>query len=431
MGTATGLRPWTERLRSETATTPGRLRVVMVIVVAALVGGGLVAAGAANARRDAAEAVASRDEPVLVQAEGLYASLSDADATAAATFLVGGPESQARRERYLSDLQRASLELTALSARAQDSPSAARAIAAIAAALPVYSGLVEAARANNRQGFPVGAAYLRQASELMRARILVAAGQLYRAQARRLGDHQAAATRWGGLASALIAIVFALIVLIGAQVSLARRTRRVLNARLLAATAVVVVLGGWLTIAMVLSGNAGVRAQRMGSDSVQVLSAARILALRAQADESLALVARGGGDQYLSDFDAVARKLDGRTGLLAHVARLERRTGSDASVGPLIAGWRRFLASHERVKTLQQRGTFAAAIRTAVGPPAPADSVNREFDARIAAAQRRFERSAGDATSALAGVTLGSTLLVALAAGLAMAGLQQRINEYR
>ena len=45
----------------------------------------------------------------------------------------------------------------------------------------------------------------------------------------------------------------------------------------------------------------------MGSDSVQVLSAARILALRAQADESLALVARGGGDQYLTDFDAVAR----------------------------------------------------------------------------------------------------------------------------
>ena len=80
---------------------------------------------------------------------------------------------------------------------------------------------------------------------------------------------------------------------------------------------------------MVRAGNAGVTAQRMGSDSVQVLSAARILALRAQADESLALVARGGGDQYLTDFDAVARKLDPRRGLLADAARLERRTGTD------------------------------------------------------------------------------------------------------
>src|SRR4051812_22951960 len=102
MGTATRLRPSTEWLRRETATTPGRLRAVMAIVVAALIGAGLVAVGATNARRSAAEAVASRDEPVMVQAEEVYAWLSDADATAAATFLVA--ESQARRQRYLSDL---------------------------------------------------------------------------------------------------------------------------------------------------------------------------------------------------------------------------------------------------------------------------------------------------------------------------------------
>src|SRR6188472_469127 len=98
MGTATRLRPSTEWLRRESATTPGRLRVAMAIVVAALVGAGLVAVGATNARRSAAEAVASRDEPVMVQAEEVYSWLSDADATAAATFLVGGAESQARRQ---------------------------------------------------------------------------------------------------------------------------------------------------------------------------------------------------------------------------------------------------------------------------------------------------------------------------------------------
>src|SRR5436190_893333 len=85
----------------------------------------------------------------------------------------------------------------------RSAPQAARAIAAIAASLPEYTGLVETARANHRQGFPVGAAYLRDASELMRGRILASAGDLYRLETLRLNDHQAAATRSRGPVKAL------------------------------------------------------------------------------------------------------------------------------------------------------------------------------------------------------------------------------------
>src|SRR4029079_661942 len=133
------------------------LRVTMVLVVAALVLIGVIAARTTDARRNAAAAVSPRDEQLMIQAESLYASLSDADATAAATFLAADTESPARRQRYLADLRRASLQLTALPGRAQDSPAVARAVAAVAVSLPVYSGLMETARANNRQGFPVGA----------------------------------------------------------------------------------------------------------------------------------------------------------------------------------------------------------------------------------------------------------------------------------
>ena len=204
------------------------------------------------------------------------------------------------------------------------------------------------------------------------------------------------------------------------------------NIRLVGATALVVVTGAWLTIAMVRAGNAGVTAQRIGSDSVQVLSAMHILALRAQADESLALVARGGGDQYLTDFDAVVHKLNPRSGLFADAARLERRTGTDEALEPLIARWQRFLKAHGKLTALQAGGDFSGAISAAVRAPAPRADANREFAARVAAAQRRFERSAADETSALAGVVLGIALLGALAAcGPAVAGLQQRISEYR
>jgi hypothetical protein len=91
------------------------------------------------------------------------------------------------------------------------------------AELPVYSGLIETARANNGQGFPVGAAYLREASDLRRARILPAAGRLYAAEAQRLGDNQRTGTSTGGLVAVLIACVAALIVIVGAQVVSAYR----------------------------------------------------------------------------------------------------------------------------------------------------------------------------------------------------------------
>jgi hypothetical protein len=63
--------------------------------------------------------------------------------------------------------------------------------------------------------------------------------------------------------------------------------------------------------------------------------------------------------------------------------------------------------------------------------PRLADSLNREFSARIAAAQERFDRSAEGATSALRGLPVAITLLTLLGAVLAFVGLQLRIQEYR
>src|SRR6185312_8124985 len=107
-------------------------------------------------------------------------------------------------------------------------------------------------------------------------RILPAAGGLYGAEARRLGHDQASGTETGGLIVTIVAFVLALAALVGAQVFVARRTRRVLNLPLIAATAILIALGAWVAIGMVRASDALVTAQRLGSDSVQVLSAARI-----------------------------------------------------------------------------------------------------------------------------------------------------------
>jgi hypothetical protein len=422
------------RLRAWAATTPGRLRLVMAALVLATLVAALVLVGVTAVQRDATDAVATRDEPLMVDADELYASLSDADATAATMFLRRGTEPADLRARYLADLRRASVQLAALGRRVQRSAEAA-AVAATGAELPVYSGLIETARANNRQGFPVGAAYLRQASDLMRGRILPAARRLYASEAQRLGENQRTGTSTGGLVAVLIVCLAALVVVAGAQVFLARRMHRVFNVPLVAATVVLAALATWVTIAMTSAKDALAQAQRDGSDAVQVLSAARILWLRAQADESLALVARGGGDSYVADFLVVDRLLEPSRGLLGEATRVAARTGSTAPVDDLTATWRGIRAEHAHVARLESAGRFGDAVRVAVGANAReaalGDRLNRRFGELITAAQRRFDDAAGNASSALRGVAVGIPLLLVLSVFLALLGLQTRLNEYR
>src|SRR5262249_22407604 len=173
------------------------------------------------------------------------------------------------------------------------------------------------------------------------------------------------------------------------------------------------------------------------SDSVEALSTARILTLRAERDESLALVARGGGDVYLADFDAVSRAL-GRSpdrALLAELTEVAQQGGSTGTVGRYIATLGRYGALHARIVTLETNGEFSRAIALAAGPRSResllASRMNGVLSAGIVSAQSRFERAAGSASSDVAGLRLGIALLVVAAAALAVGGYRQRIAEYR
>jgi hypothetical protein len=426
--------PGARALRARASTTPGRLRVLMGAVVLAAVIAGIVLAAATSTRTDAADAAATRDEPLLVGADDLYASLSDADATAATTFLRGGSEPADLRGRYLADLRRASGQVIALGRRVRD-PVEVAALRTISADLPTYSGLMETARANNRQGFPVGAAYLRQASDLMRASILPAAGRMYAAEARRLGDRQRTGTSTTVVVAALIVGIAVVGVLLAAQVVLARRMHRVFNVGLVVATVALVGLVAWAGIAMVTAGNALASSQREGSDTIQVLSAARILWLRAQADESLALVARGGGDRYVADVGVVDRLLEPPGGLFGEARRLAAKTGSTAQIDDLVANWRGIRAEHARVAKLESEGRFGNAVSVAAGPGSRetglGDQLNQRFSAQIAGAQRRFETHADDSRSAMSGLAFGIPVLLVVCAAFALFGIQKRVDEYR
>jgi hypothetical protein len=415
------------RARAQAATTPGRLRLASLAVLLMIIPLWVVSAGALGARRRAAAAAGVETEPLLVGAQGMYASLADADATAANTFLTGGLEPVARRQRYVSDLQAAADQLTTVARQVGSSSVAQQDVTVVTDQLPVYAGLVEAARANNRQNLPVGAAYLREASAMMRNQILPATDRLYQIEANRL-DHsyQSGASALDVIGVILLGAAL-LAALILSQLYLARRTNRVLNVPLLVATVLVIVLGGWLLGGFVAEQHQLHRAQAEGSDPVQVLSQARILALRAQGDDGLALVVRGNGAQYQADFDNVIAKLGGKDGSGGLIGEASRIAGVSEG-GSLQA----YLAVHKSVNQASQAGQYDQAVKQATGDEVTKfDTLNNGLTQDIGKSQSSFTRDASRARHDLRSLTVAIAVLLVIVAGLALFGLQQRINEYR
>jgi hypothetical protein len=396
--------------RERLATTPGRLVLLAVLVITGAVCFGVIASVAERARAHAAQAVQAQTEPLLVQAVNLYAALSDANATATTTFLLGGLEPPGRRAHYLRDLRFASTSLAALTRGAGEAAGTRGAVRTIGQELPIYSGLVEAARANNRQGFPVGSAYLRQASALLADTILPAASHLYASEARALSDDYAAGAETVVLVVLAVTALVALALLGASQRYLARISRRVFNIPMLLATVVLVGIAAWALIGVIDEQNALAAAHR-DSDAVEVLSASRILLSRARSDESLALVGRGSDEISPVDFTRVRRALAPPSGLLAEAGTLAVRVGAGAADSRLVREFASFMRSPASARV--------------------ADRLDATLDGQIAAAQAQFAQDAADARSALSGLAVAIPVLILAAAALALLGVRQRLEEYR
>src|SRR5260370_25393603 len=111
----------------------------------------------------------------------------------------GCVEPPAARSRYLADIARAESYLEAATAAAGNQGLRSE-LTVLSTGVPVYTGLVETARSDNQQRLPVGAAYLGEASYLMRTRLLPAANGLYTQENARLAAADRQATALPGLA---------------------------------------------------------------------------------------------------------------------------------------------------------------------------------------------------------------------------------------
>jgi hypothetical protein len=418
-------------VRDRLATTPGRLVLVSILVVVGAVLFGAIATGAEQSRERAAKAAQSQTEPLLVQAKNLYTSLSDANATVATGLLAGGVETAASRNRYLSDVAVASDALSALTRESGTAANAQAELGTIATGLPTYTGLIETARANNRLGYPIGAAYLRQAASLMTSQLLPAADHLYTTEAERLNQDYRTGTATSTLVTLAVAGAAALILLLLTQWYVARVSRRILNVPLVVATVAVLGVSVWGIVALVSAQNALQTAQQKGSDSVEALSAATVLLSRAQGDLSLVLVNRGTDTIDPLDFTAVSGALGRPGGLIAEVSTLAQRAGTTTAAQRFRDEYAAYQAKAHQMSRFENGGQLTTAIALAPQASSISQQMSHDLAEQIDAAQGRFTRAAADATSSLDGLAFAIPLITVLAAVLALIGLRQRINEYR
>ena len=207
------------------STTPGRILTIGVVLAALGVSSAFATSTTINHRQQVLTTVLNHTEPLSFAAGRLYTTLSVADA-AAATAFIAQAEPRPVRQRYEQAITDASVAVTRASSGLTDEPLV-QLLGRINAELAVYTGLIEIARTNNREGNPVGSSYLSEASGLMQSTLLPDAAQLYQATTERVDTETTASTHFP--APVILVVGGTLVFGAFSHRWLARRTRRRIN----------------------------------------------------------------------------------------------------------------------------------------------------------------------------------------------------------
>jgi hypothetical protein len=429
-----------DRLREAATTEPGRLRIIGALLALLVVAFGAVTAWQMTARSTAADDVLTRSQPLSSDAADIYRSLADANTAAASGYLAGPQEKPEMRQRYEGDIQRAAAKLVTAASNSQAGSDSANTIADLNKLLPEYKGLIETARANNRQGYPVGSAYLRAANEQMQQKMLPKAEALYQKENQRLSSDYADAKSfpWAAIGLGLLALGG----LAWAQRRNYLRTNRVLNHGLVTASATSAVVLLWLVAGHTLARAGLTDSYDHGVRSLNVLHDARIASLTARSDENLSLIRRGADTQVVGGkpVDAYAVGYDGQIGELAK--SLTKAGGlADDSAGrkPVqdangyMKAWR---DRHGVAQGLNDKGEYQQARDKVIGvgkdPTSVCfDNVDIALETALNHEEAEFKQAAGDGRDALTGLPYGAAVLAVLGAAGAVVGIGRRLSEYR
>jgi hypothetical protein len=373
-------------------------------------------------RRESAIDDAAAAAQQLIRVQDVRVLVVQADSIASNAYLEDGQESRDQREQYDDRITSASSRLVEVSNAATGGQVAT--LEAVSAQLATYVGLVEQARSNNRQGFPVGSAYQRQARVV--AESLVAALRSVEQNARtQVNDSMQRAHRASWL---LVVTAFLLLaVLVLGSLWLAARWRRLVNVPLAIAGVITLLV---LTAGIGVNGRAVSQAStavRGALTSADLLAQARAAAFDARSNEALTLIARGNGQAYEAQW-TLSSDVVGRA-LTESCERFDR--GCDA-----LEAYGDYTAEHVTMRAIEdEEGDWESAVDTVTDP---GGALSVDFVAFATSAENDLALESQDATTAFSDAVgaLGTLRVLVVLAGLlgavlALVGYGQRLREYR
>jgi predicted PurR-regulated permease PerM len=406
------------------------------LLIVLSLGWGVVAAWTVALHQSAAGAVVNTNEPLSLDAQQIYQSLSDAQVTVSAAFLASPDEPLAARQRYDADIARATAGLKAATA-ASVSPQLSRNLAMLSTGLPQYTAEVANADLYNSLGYLAGSSSLQVATEEMQLTLLPAARAVYTQENAQLTATSAQAT---GLPLVVLTLVIGLVllfVLFRVQRWLTRRTRRIVNYGLLLASAATALSVLWLVVSFTVARVDLGRALQHGSQPAATLAEAGIAAQRARGDEILNLVSHSGDTAFQADFHAAQAQLGPGAGSLLASALDQHQGGTGAAriqaAAQEATSW---YAVNQKVHALDTQNATAAETQLVTGTgPGTAATLFGQIDANLSAAmaadEATFRSSAATGRDAFTGLEAG-IIVLALVMVLGCAwGINRRLAEYR
>ncbi|WP_329568356.1 hypothetical protein [Kitasatospora sp. NBC_01266] len=419
-----------DRWRAAARTAPGQLRLTGITLVILVLGFGALTGWQVADRSAAADQVVTRSQPLSQNATEIYRSLADADTTAASGFLLAGNAPTEVRQRYQGDLANAAQLLTEAAAQSSGAGQAQSWIDQLNQQLSVYSGLVETARTNDRQGLPLGAAYLSYASNQMQTQLLPLAQHLSDAELARLNQDyaDARATPW----AAYVLGVLLLAGLLRVQARLFRRTNRVFNLGLLGTTGALLATLLWLTAGVAAADSALSDSLKHGETPLRALNQARVDSLQARTAENLNLVSRGSTTQYADQWTKVSAA---DSGALAAAQLLAPGAAADdiKAARDQFALWTQ---RHTAADAKNNAGDYQGALDGTVGSGADSAqpaylALDQDLANAVKVEQADFLSAAKNGRDATGTVVYATALLTLLGAAGVLRGIGHRLAEYR
>ncbi len=408
-----------QKLRSSMSflrTTPGLMTLMCVLLSLIIAGSGFAMSAPTALRQQSLNTLLNDTEPTASSALTLYSALSSANTLATSGIVQAGAESAQSRADFQENMDQAMIALTEIAVVLADKQH--NDLLTIQRYIPIYSGLVESARANNRAGNPVGVAYMAEAAELMNSTILPTADRLFNSTSREVFQQQRRLTRPQLLPFA--GLLFALAMLFLAQWWLWRVTRRRINRGFAVATILLAVGTLWVATSNIATWQVG------SFNSAQVpwqsLTAARTEAQRAHTDETMALVRRQAITNAGTSFSRASTSLDD-----ALTSAAEEFPNPVNHAQEALKQW---TAAHKSLAQALDAGNYeevnAASIRTSESFSQLDQALETLVD-QIRSSMRSSIAAGLGASSALSG---GMVVLSVLSVISVWLGIRPRLQEY-